>query len=162
MGPKLLRGDIELCRKLNLSKLLGNTNSSSACPKSHWNFCPGAAQLEQDPPGQVPLPSLARIWRKTETPKSKKAIELRCDRRFLRHPFPTPQELSPSGVGAERGSQGIPGVLVLHPEFPAPYTAQDSHPTHLSHKPLPPVPWNCKQGIMCNFFAGASCRREWS
>lgn len=112
-------------------------------------------------PGQVPLPSLARIWRKTETPISKKALELRCDRRFLRHPFPTPQELSPSGMGAERGSQGIPGVLVPHPEFLAPYTAQDSHPTHLSHKPLPPVPWNCKQGIMRNFFACASCRREW-
>lgn len=58
MGPKLLRGDIGLCRKLNLSKLLGNTNSSSACPKSHWNFCPGAAQVEQDSPwaGATPIP----------------------------------------------------------------------------------------------------------
>lgn len=52
MGPKLLRGETELCRKLNLSKLLGNANPSSACAKSHWNFCPGAAQLELNPLGK--------------------------------------------------------------------------------------------------------------
>lgn len=51
MGPKLLRRETELCRKLNLSKLLGNTNPSSACAKSHWDFFPEAAQLEQNPPG---------------------------------------------------------------------------------------------------------------
>lgn len=166
MGPKLLRGEIELCRKLNLSELLGNellgnTNPSSACAKSHWNFCPGAAQLEQDPPrvGTTSIPGQSLELRKTETPKSKKKIqnptEPRCDRTFLIPPSPPHRNCFHQGWEQRQA----PSVLVPNPEFLAPYTARS---THLSPNPFHLSPGTANKELDTILFACTHCRGEWS
>lgn len=91
-------------------------------------------------------------------PKSKESpVEGRCERIFLRHPLPSPQEPFPWAVGAERGSQGIPGVP--NPQFP--------HPAQLRALISPKNPFHLSPGTASKesdtvLFVCTNCRGEQS
>lgn len=145
MVPKLLRRDIELCRKLNLSELLGNTNPSSACAKSHWNFCPEAAQLEQHPPWvwTTSIPGQSLELRKTETPKSERTHWTQVWQNIPQAPLPHPTGIVSIRCGS-RDRLPVSLFLIQNSWLPTQLRAL------ISPKTLPPVPWNCKQGIRHN------------
>lgn len=165
MGPKLLRRETELRRKLNLSKLPGNTKvkkpqlSLSQIPLEFlsWSSTAGAGSPWA---GATPIPGQSLELRKTETPKSKKnPIEPRCARTFLSHPFSTPQDLSPSGV-EQRGAPG---------EFQVSWflTPSSHHPAQPRALISPTDPFHLRPGTANKepdtiLFARASCRGEWS